>query len=193
MTVISDYREQSVVPENITAAIQEHLRNPRKPVTKICKELEVSRATFYRYLAKLSSKAVNVPDPSSGAVCPKCAEEFPPTVTDQELLTHCVSCPKGDPDFKFAAWTLLREIEIECSSRSTIPQSSTSTIADSTAPITSEPSESSKRTESAWETNCAAEPDHEDIDVQSDSIVREVKEAVWGYPPSLFLLNCRDL
>ena len=148
MTAIADYREESLTSKNITAAIQEHLQNPCKPVTRICKEHEISRATFYRYLGKLSSKAVNVPDLSSGAVCPMCAAEFPPGVTDQELLTHGVSCPMGDPDFKFTAWELLREMK--CSSRSPIPQSNTSTIADSMAETTSEPFQFSKSTESVY-------------------------------------------
>lgn len=181
MTVISDYSEQSAIPENITVAIQDHLQNPGKPVTRICKEHRVSRATFYRHLGKLSSEALNVPDFSSGAVCPKCAEEFPPSVTDRELLTHGVSCPKGDADFKFAAWNLLREMQ--CSSRSPILQSSTSTIADSGAETTPELSQSSNSTEIALKTIPPSEPDPDDIDEQWNAFVREVKQDVWDVVP----------
>jgi transposase-like protein len=174
MTVISEY-PQSFIPEDIEAAIREHLEDPQKSVSRICRERKVSRATFYRWLPKVS-----VPDlPSEDSrSCPLCGAEFSDAPTDRELLVHLDSCPKASEDLRIDARYRLWEID-RCMSRSVLPPS-TSMTSESTPAITSELSRPLSDTESESTVMTSAAID--DTDAEWNEFVHDLKTQLYGEP-----------
>jgi hypothetical protein len=183
-------------PDNVDIAVREHRENPHIPVTRLCKDHGVARATFYRRLKKtakdldfsvpdLYPKAASNPPPEDVSTLAPCLQDCGTILDrsgpDDDIFLHLLACPGSDITMRHDARRILEEHGCPIPSH---PLSSTSTSSIPTAVTTPRQWGSSGEAASvtaSLSTHTPNQPD--DVSDPWSTVVRDIKTSVWGVVP----------